>query len=209
MPVEPTNKRVIAFFDGQNLFHNAYEAFGYNYPNFDAKALVMRIAAEHQWAIAGIRFYTGIADSIRDPFWNHFWTAKLANMGRQGIVRFTRPLRYRKETVTLDDGTTGTVLVKQEKGIDVRIALDIVRLALDGKYDVALLFSQDQDLSEAAYEVKAISVLQNRWMQVASAFPVGPGTTNKRGIDRTKWLEIDQYLYDSCVDPADYRPKRR
>lgn len=32
--VEPQVKRTIAFFDGQNLFHAAKEAFGYPYPNY-------------------------------------------------------------------------------------------------------------------------------------------------------------------------------
>jgi len=36
----------------------------------------------------------------------------------------------------------------EEKGIDVRLALDVVRMALGNLY-VALIFSQDQDLSEA------------------------------------------------------------
>lgn len=81
-------------------------------------------------------------------------------------------------------------------------------LALDEKYDVALMFSQDQDLSEVADEIKAISVLQDRWIQIASAFPVGPGTRNFRGINRTKWIEIDQSLYDACIDPGDYRPRK-
>lgn len=46
-------------------------------------------------------------------------------MGRQGIVRFTRPLKYRTETVRLDDGTSGRVSVKQEKGIDDQQSLEL------------------------------------------------------------------------------------
>ncbi len=93
-----------------------------------------------------------------DPFWNHFWTAKLAHMGRVGIQTFSRPLKYRNQTVRLPDGGVTTVLVGNEKGIDVRLALDIVAAARDDGYDVALIFSQDQDLSEVADEVRAISV---------------------------------------------------
>jgi hypothetical protein len=32
---EPTLKRAWAFFDGQNLYHAAKEAFGYRLPNYD------------------------------------------------------------------------------------------------------------------------------------------------------------------------------
>jgi uncharacterized LabA/DUF88 family protein len=209
MRTEPTNKRVIAFFDGQNLFHTACEAFGYNYPNFDPKKLATAIAIEKGWTLTGVRFYTGIPAQTQDPFWHHFWTAKLANMGRQGIYRFSRTLRYRTETIILSDGTPTTIPMKVEKGIDVRLSLDVVRLGLDQQYDVALIFSQDQDLSEVADEIKTISLQQDRWIRVASAFPVGSGTNNKRGINNTLWIEIDKYLYDSCIDPADYRPRKK
>lgn len=39
MKVEPTVKRTVAFFDGQNLFHTAKQVFGYNFPNYDAGLL--------------------------------------------------------------------------------------------------------------------------------------------------------------------------
>lgn len=42
----------------------------------------------------------------------------------------------------------------EDKGIDVRIALDIVRTGLEGSCDVILLFSQDQDFVEVAAEVR-------------------------------------------------------
>jgi uncharacterized LabA/DUF88 family protein len=42
------------------------------------------------------------------------------------------------------------VLTGEEKGIDVRIALDVIAEAHRRAYDVALILSQDQDLSEVA-----------------------------------------------------------
>jgi uncharacterized LabA/DUF88 family protein len=85
-----------------------------------------------------------------DPVWNHFWTAKLAQMGRQKVRGYSRALRYRNQRFRLPDGTEQTVMVGQEKGIDVRIALDIVAAAYRQSADVLLVFSQDQDLSEVA-----------------------------------------------------------
>jgi hypothetical protein len=35
MAIEPADKRTVAFFDGQNLFHAARAAFGYTFPNYD------------------------------------------------------------------------------------------------------------------------------------------------------------------------------
>lgn len=82
MAVEPREKRAVAFVDGQNLFHSVREAFGYTYPNYDVNALARVVATAKGWQLAETRFYTGVPDPSDDPFWNHFWTHKLAMMGR-------------------------------------------------------------------------------------------------------------------------------
>ena len=62
-----------------------------------------------------VRFYTGVPDAADNPFWNHFWTAKGAQMGREGVRVFTRPLRYRNKQVRLPDGSTYSFLDGDEK----------------------------------------------------------------------------------------------
>jgi len=209
MRIEPSVKRTVAFIDGQNLFYAAKHAFGYVYPNYDPLALAKVVCKAKGWDLRETCFYTGLPSPKDDPFWNQFWADKLAVMGTRGVKTFTRHLKYRNQTVRLPRNRMTTVLVGQEKGIDVRIALDVVRMALDNLYDVALIFSQDQDLSEVADEVKRISVMQDRWVKVACAFPVSPTYENTRGINGTDWIEIDRGFYDVCIDPADHRPKGR
>jgi len=205
--MELASKRALGFVDGQNLFYAAKQAFGYSHPNFDPKVLTEVVAAAQGWTALGARFYTGVPDPVDSPFWSHFWTAKLAVMGTQGVVSYTRPLRYRNQTIVLPDGTSTTVLVGQENGIDVRIALDIVRLARSRDYDVALIFSQDQDLSEVADEIRAIAREQSRWITIASAYRSSPTSTNRRGINKTDWIRLDRATYDLALDPRDYRLK--
>lgn len=207
MRVEPTTKRAVAFFDGQNLFHTAKQVFGYQFPNFDPKLLAESIANLKGWKLVETRFYTGVPDTADSAFWNHFWNAKLAVMGTRGIKSYRRPLKYRNKTITSPSGPSYVVRVGQEKGIDIRIALDMVRLAHRNVYDVAILFSQDQDLSEAVDEVKDIAKEHERWIKVASVFPDGQTSSNRRGINGTDWIKIDQTTYDTCIDPTDYRPK--
>ena len=208
MTGEPTDKRVIAFFDGQNLFNAAKEAFGYPFPNYDPQKLTQTICAQHGWNVSAIRFYTGIPDPTMDPERHHFWVAKLAVMGTRGIKPFTRALRYQNKIITLPNGNITTTPVGREKGIDVRIALDVVRCALENRYDVALIFSQDQDLSEAVDEVKVIARREQRWIKIVSAFPASATSNNKRGINGTDWIKIDRQTYDACLDPNDYRMKK-
>jgi hypothetical protein len=170
----PSPIRAVAFFDGQNLFHCAKAAFGYNFPNYNPVGLAKTICATKGWQCDGVRFYTGVPDAGDNPFWNHFWVAKGAQMGREGV--------------------------------DVRMALDIIRLAHENKYDVALLFCRDQDLSEVADEIRIMAAEKKRWIKVASAFPCSPAY-KVRGINRTDWIKIDRATYDACLDTRDYRPK--
>ncbi len=208
MPQEPVNKRAVVFIDGQNLFHAAREAFGYSFPNFDPGRLAEEACRSRGWTLAQTRFYTGVPSAEDDARWSHFWTAKLAQMGRQGVWTYQRPLRYRNMTFTLPGGGEITRLVGQEKGIDVRIALDIVGQGVERNYDVAVVFSQDQDLSEVADELRQLATRQDRWIKIASAFPRSPTSRNRRGVNGTDWLPIDRTLYDGCLDARDYRPKR-
>ena len=105
----------------------------------------------------------------------------------------------------LPDGSTFTFLHGEEKGIDVRIALDVIGMAVRNEYDVAIVFSQDQDLSEVADEIRVIARQQNRWIRMACAYPVSPTISNKRGINGTQWIKIDRRTYDACLDIKDYR----
>jgi uncharacterized LabA/DUF88 family protein len=194
---EPESVYAVAFVDGQNLFHCARDAFGYTYPNFDCRALAKAVCQLRKWNLTQVRFYTGVPTKDRDPKWHQFWARKTLRMARAGVHVVTRPLRYAEEM--LEDGRF--IYVPREKGIDVRIAVDILRLAYAKSFDVALVFSQDQDLAEVATEFRDISRRQERWIKMASAFPVGTGTENRRGINGTDWIQVDQAMYDLCLDP--------
>ncbi len=200
-----SQKRVVAFVDGQNLFHAVKKTFGYIYPNYDVKSLSEKVCSSQGWELKEVRFYTGIPDLQDNVRWHNFWTNKLRAMGRQGVKIFSRGLRYRNQVIRLPDGKEHTFLIGQEKGVDVRMALDIIRLGREDAYDIILIFSQDQDLSEVAHEVRQIAFEHNRWIKIASAFPASPTAKNRRGIDKTDWIRIDKATYDSCVDNKDYR----
>ena len=86
---EPVSKRVVAYFDGQNLFNAAKEAFGYQFPNYDVRLLSESVCALNSgWGLSAIHFYTGIPDRAMDPVRHHFWVAKLAAMGTNRLFQF-------------------------------------------------------------------------------------------------------------------------
>ena len=205
MAVEPRVKRAAVFIDGQNLFHSVRAAFGYTYPNYDVLGLARTLCAAGGWTLVRTKFYTGIPDAADDPFWHTFWSGKLAVMGRQGVSVFSRSLRYQNTVIRWPDGSVHTILTGEEKGVDVRIALDVIRMAHRNEYDVAAVLSQDQDLSEVADEIRAIAHEQDRWIKMACAFPWSPASRNRRGISKTDWIRIDRAMHDACLDRRDYR----
>jgi len=219
-------KRAVAFFDGQNLYHGARDAFGIAYPNFDPLALARLVCRKKGWELVEARFYTGIPSKEQDIFWHEFWSRKIVNAGQpheaskigrkplpktpppqdaSTLVVYCRELRYTNSYVRLPDGTTQLMAVGREKGIDVRIALDMVRLARERKYDIGILFSQDQDFSEVAREVKDLAAEQGREITIASAFPKNPNPQKNRGIMTTEWVLFNRRDYFTCLDPNDYR----
>lgn len=208
MSIEPAGKRAITFVDGQDLFFAVKDAFGYPYPNYDVRALSQAVCRLQSWQLQEVRFYTGVPDQADNAFWHSFWNHKLAIMGRHGVHIYSRSLRYRNRRIQLPDGMQHSFTAGEEKGIDVRIAIDVIRLAHSRDYDVAVIFSQDQDLSEVADEVRVIAKEQKRWIKVASAFPVSPVVAKTRGINKTDWIRIDRATYDTCIDPRDYRSVR-
>ena len=206
---EPLNKRAIAFIDGQNLFHALKKAFGRTYPDYEIKTLTKKICDLYDWKLEQIRFYTGVHDYSENPYWHNFWALKIARMRRQGIWTYTRLLRYQEKEIKITDEKGLSQIYKTktsvEKGIDVRIAIDILRLTLKQKFEIALIFSQDQDLREVADEIKEIAVEQSRWIRMTCAFPDNSGKKYNRGIDNTTWIKFDQQLYERCIDPFDYK----
>ena len=208
MAHEPTVKHAVSFFDGQNVYRHAKDAFGHHHPNYDPVKLHRWVCQTNGLKPALVRFYTGVPSITESPLWSRYWSNRVLALKRAGVVVTTRQIRYHKQTVELQDSSTSIVTTPQEKGIDVRLALDIVNAARKRQFDVGVIFTQDQDLAEVVEEVRIISQEQNRWIKLISAFPSGPNATSKRGINGAAWIRIDRAVYDQCLDPRDYRPSR-
>ena len=73
---------------------------------------------------------------------------------QEGISVFSRDYAYRRNA----DG----FLASREKGIDVRIGCEIVAAAAAGKVDGVLIWSADQDLSEAVNIARHIAAANGR-----------------------------------------------
>ncbi len=193
--------RTIVFIDGQNLYHLAKRAWGsvgrsvYSWPSYDVKKLSNALVNEKDGrTLVEIRFYTGVPDPRVGPnqeFWHGFWSNKIRHLRRQGIHVYR-----------------GRVNVGgQEKGVDVSLAIDLIRATYEYQYEAAIIVSQGSDFGPAIRLAKQIAKGQSRMLAFESRYPVGPGRRSRRGVPGTTWRPIDKDTYDACQDPRDYRPK--
>jgi uncharacterized LabA/DUF88 family protein len=83
---------------------------------------------------------------------------------------WSNAVSYHNQTLTLAAGSQQSVRFGFEKGVDMQIAIDA--LTRRNAYDVVLIFSQDQDLKGLATAIHELAKEENRWIKLASAFPV-------------------------------------
>jgi uncharacterized LabA/DUF88 family protein len=199
MQREPASKRAVAFIDASNTRASAKRAFGDAFANFNPVALAEEVCTAQGWTLAGISYYLGVPDVRVTEDGHYTWIKRCARWRKQGVRVFTR---------TLLQDEQGTA---REKGIDVRLALDAAGQCRDDAYDVALIFSQDQDFSELAAELRAIAREQKRWVQVVSIFPVatGGGEASKSlgGISGTIPIHLGEDEFRKVLDTPENRKR--
>ena len=199
MTLNKTN-RVLVLIDGMNLFNNAKRAFkstnspyNYDFPNYDITKLANVVCITLGCQLSEIRFYTGVPRQSMDENKHYFWVAKTQAMQQSGVIVYTRALRNSNPP--------------QEKGVDLRIGLDALSLAYGELYDTLVIFSTDQDFTEVRDHVTRVAKSQGRTIRFVSAYPLAPGS-RIWGINGFEHVPIPQQIYEQCIDPRDYRPRR-
>jgi uncharacterized LabA/DUF88 family protein len=91
----------------------------------------------------------------------------------------------------------------REKGVDVRIAIDLTRLGQKGLYDVAVVVSEDSDLNPAISEVYGLRDGE-RWIAVENALPHVPGMPPKWLSEARRTRRIDASLFSGVRDDEHY-----
>lgn len=183
--------RVMAFFDGQNVLRSANDAFGWNKKQWDydprklfeiAKTSIEKDAG--QIDAGEIRFYTGVPTHERDKLGRNYWERLFTRFRNDKIVVTSRNLKYNE------------VGVAREKGIDLRIGLDLLRKVVDADCDVVVLFSQDTDLREAVIEAKIMLAREkqltgkSRFVSFFCVFPATVDDTTYHGIPGMTWVPL-------------------
>lgn len=199
VPAKPAPVRIAVFVDGQNLYHRCRDHFGWPWvhPRRLASVLLEEDLSPHDAhsrVVACVRYYTGIHDLAHRPEPHGLMVRRLQAYEEDGVTPIAIPLRY--------DGRG----VGREKGVDVRMALDMVRLGRKGLFDVAVVVSEDSDLDEAVKDLYALRD-HERWIAVENALPY----TGAGGARNPRWLRsarrkrpITQQMFDAARDDVRY-----
>lgn len=201
-------KQVAVFIDYQNAFNLGRLAFdggtaaapwcGQFHPLALATELVNRRPDRE---LAYVRIYRGMPDSRKQPKGNSACSRQIDGWSKLpgGLVRVTwRPLRYPR---------TWPAEKAEEKGIDVQLAVDFIRAAMKGEYQVGILFSGDSDMKPVLFAVEEIlgqdAIEVAAWNPAPPAYPIRVslgGPPNRRPYCHM----LDETFYRSIADPRDY-----
>jgi hypothetical protein len=146
------------------------------------------------YTLAHVGVYVGIPARNKSATGYSARRRQIARWEQTGAKVFARPLRYPK---------AWPAEPPKEKGVDVKLAIDMVTMAVADQYDVAILASCDTDLAPAVEAVLAVCKDRGRPTIELVAWK---GRSNKIGIggQQLTYRMIDQVLFDAIRDGTDY-----
>lgn len=208
-----SDARIIVFIDGQNVYKTCQRL----YKHGRCHPLLLADALAQGRRLVGVRYYSGVHDPTINPEVRSQTDKRHHMMRRSGVTVVERQLRYRTEwgfdPALLPDprknlGQQVDVKVSpfqrpREKGIDLAIGLDVIDLALDGKMDVAVVVSSDNDLCEAARATHQATMRNKRVSVEAALFNDGKKPILLSHYDYTHQLGFDNFK--KSKDSFDYK----
>lgn len=158
-------ERISIFIDGGNFHHLVLKKLSIQEADFSFDRFVSFLANDREVSNFGKRFYVGtVREAIGNPRSKEAMakqTSFFATLKKSNWEIKTSKLRIRREKLVIDDRVIGyqDILNKgikqiefvktREKGIDVKLAVDLVVGAVDDQYDTAIIVSSDGDLIPA------------------------------------------------------------
>jgi uncharacterized LabA/DUF88 family protein len=186
-------ERVCIFIDSGNFYHLVLKKLGIHDIDFDFEKFANFLAKERVIAKEGKRFYIATVRDKNDRYENKEIMAKqatlLTRLSKAGnwAIKHSK-LKTRIETIKIDERVRGyqNIIKKgvkkiiyersREKGIDVKIAVDLIVGAIDNKYDTAILVSSDTDL------VPVLDLVRYRFKKKVEYIGFSIPKDEKRGI---------------------------
>lgn len=210
-------ERVSIFIDAGNFYHLVLRKLKLRELGFDFEGFATLLANGREIAKEGKRFYVGTVREKQDSHENkkamESQTRLFSDLIKHGNWSInTSKLRTRTERVKIDDRVLNYKQILQkgiteieysrsrEKGIDVKIAVDLIAGALDSVYDAAVVVSSDADLVPAIDWVR--KRLKKKVEYVGFSFP---HTASHEATKPTKTMiyntDVQRVLIESDLRP--------
>jgi len=198
--------RVVVFIDGQNVHQDFRRAFVADADTaephigaFNPMALAERLVAMgpdfEEWTLKEVRAYVGSPLAHRQPTATAAHDRQMEKWRGWGVVTRARPLYY-------PPGET-----PRQKGVDVELAIDVFRMAVEKQYEIGIIVSTDQDIKPA---LEAVAKLRGseptpRICGVRYGdLPQRLTFTDDKG-NTTYCFRLLAADYMAVMDPTDYR----
>ncbi|MDP1629524.1 MAG: NYN domain-containing protein [bacterium] len=153
-------KKSFVFIDGNNLYHRIKSVVGYylrengqeyRTVNFDFKGFCNSFKEDTN--LQEVHYYVGQVKRLRNSNSDDISKSEQMYASQQRLAGYLQ-----KDNIFLKYGKLfhyPNSDIYHEKGVDVQIAVEMIRFARQNKFDVAYLLSSDSDLIPAVKEVKS------------------------------------------------------
>jgi uncharacterized LabA/DUF88 family protein len=186
----------MVFLDYQNAYLVGHSRFQPVRPRARSHVDPQRIGAllvgRRRWSseLTGVRVYRGRPSPALQPVAAAAFDRQAKAWAAKGISLTSRLLRY-------PSGWPSSPA--EEKGVDVALAVDFVRLAMEGAYDVGILFSSDSDLLPALETVSDLRLARVEVAAWSKAFRLRFPDSSRPWCHHLSLAD-----YQSVLDPTDY-----
>lgn len=199
--------KTVVFIDAQNVYRTAREAFGWENEsskrgNFRPLMLGQLLTTDPRLVLMHVMVYTGLPSKERDDQGHRAARKRFDTWVHEGggkVFSRERNLQYRRGEAP------------REKGVDVLLAIDLVRLAIAKKFQHAIVVSADNDLVpalEVVCDIRGSQSLQSVSLRAEPGCESAPAlgvTVTPRRPQISRRL-LDRSEYESIEDLRSYNP---
>ena len=211
--------RVCILIDGSNFYHLVLKKLGLKETQFDFEKFAGFLANGREISDTGKRFYTGTVSEKEGDIRTKKAMAKQTFLftvlkNNHWEIR-TSKLRTRKERIPIDDrvvdykkllkfGIKKVIYERlREKGIDVKLATDLIVGAVDNQYDTAILVSSDSDLNPAIDWVRYRYRKKKKIEYIGFSIPdeINPENSTNPSLSLITKSDVKRILVKSDLQP--------